>query len=272
MADTAQLKEMKAALQARMPLAQVNKALLISLRNNFVFARVPKVANSSLKHLIYDMERMPNSDPIRDNMIHDNNYGPVIRPAMLGFASPLLHRALFSERFLRFTFVRNPYAKALSNYLDRYMDTGSTVRRVVNRTAVAQGVLSDPEGEVSFSAYLRAVEEMGMRGIDIHISPQSTQTLADLVRYEHVGAFETLAEDMAALAKRIWGKEDVALGFKSPSRTNATARLQEMCSDADVACINRLYEEDFATFGYRMLDRVADFADDSVVLRVQTGG
>ncbi|MDK3074537.1 sulfotransferase family 2 domain-containing protein [Sedimentitalea sp. JM2-8] len=351
MMDKTARQDMKQALQDRMPLRQVNEALLISLRNRFMFARVPKVANSSLKHLIYNMEKMPWSDPIREDMVHDSNYGPVLRPALLGYESPILHRALFSDRFFRFTFVRNPYARALSGYLDRYRDKGSVIWRAVNDTAVRQGWLTVPDGEdlfsrdvlqrylaehptlrgtvqdianangwfpdpdddldfsshllkalsayvnghtaettrmaqivnriavqngwlasleaeVDFSTYLRAIAEIDPRGMDVHVSPQTVQTLSDLVPYDHVGAFETLAEDVAIIGRRIWGREDAALGFQSPSRTDAGSRLQEIYTDADITLINRIYEKDFTTFGYRMVDKVADFSDGSAVLRV----
>lgn len=353
MMDKSARQEMKQALQDRMPLRQVNEALLISLRNKFLFARVPKVANSSLKHLIYNMEKMPWSDPIREDMVHDSNYGPVLRPALLGYESPILHRALFSDQFFRFTFVRNPYARALSGYLDRYRDKGSVLWRTVNGIAARQGWLTVPEGEnlysrdvlqryraehpallstvrdiaiangwvadpdgdadfsshlfkalsayvnshaaettrmaqivnriavqngwlasldaeVDFSTYLRAVAEMDPHGMDVHVSLQTVQTLSDLVSYDHVGAFETLAEDVAIIGKRIWGRADAALGFQSPSRTDAGSRLQDIYTDADIALVNRIYEKDFTTFGYRMVDRTADFAEDGLILRQGT--
>ena len=58
------VKGMRMALRDLMPPGQVNKAVLISLRNNFVFTRVPKVANSSIKHLVYSMEQGPGGTQI----------------------------------------------------------------------------------------------------------------------------------------------------------------------------------------------------------------
>lgn len=270
MTDTCALQDMKTALRDRMPAPQINKAILISLKNRFVYARVPKVANSSIKHLIYGMEQAPGAQPIRDDLIHDINYGPVVRPAMLGLASPILHEALFADDFFRFTFVRNPYAKALSNYLDRYMAQHSTVRRQVNRIAVAQGWVSDPEAEVDFSTFLRSIAEMDARKMDIHISPQSTQVLSDLISYHYIGGFETLGEDMAWLANRIWQKPQIDLGFKSPSRTNATLRLKDSYGAQDIALVNRIYAKDFEAFGYRMIEGTGAFSDPDVVLRQAT--
>jgi hypothetical protein len=266
-AGTPAPQDMKKAMQALMPPRQINEAILISLRNNFVFTRVSKVANSSLKHLVYSMEKPAWSRPIRDNLIHDSLYGPVIRPDMLGLASPILHEALFSDSFYRFTFVRNPYAKVLSAYLDRYMAKDSSLRRLVNTSAVRNGWMSSADEDVSFSMFLRAIAETNPRHMEVHISPQYVQTMIDLVTYSYVGAFETLAEDTRHVAKRLWGKDDAALGFKSPSRTDATSRLLEIYTDADIALVNRVYERDFETFGYRMADRVADFADDSMAVR-----
>lgn len=263
-------QDMKTAMCERMPPRQINEAFLISLRNKFVYTRVPKVANSSLKHLVYSMEKPSWAGPVRDNLIHESQYGPLIRSEMLGLASPLFHRALFSGNFFRFTFVRNPYAKALSTYLDRYMSKHSTVRRLVNEIALKNDWVPSEDENVTFSEFLRAVEEMPPWHMEPHISPQYIQTLSELVTYSYIGSFETLVEDTQYVAKRIWGRDDVELGFKSPSRTNAITRLHEMCSDADIALINRLYERDFQVFGYQMVNRVADFEDDSAMQRVQT--
>ncbi len=272
MADKHQLRDMKAALRERMPARQINEAILISLRNRFVFTRVSKVANSSLKHLVYSMEKPTWAGPVRDDLIHDSQYGPVIRPAMLGLSSPILHRALYSDTFFRFTFVRNPYAKALSTYLDRYMAKHSTVRRLVNEVAVAQGWLAAIEDPVDFPTFLRAIAEMPQRHMEVHISPQYIQTLSEVIPHDFIGALETLAEDTSHVARRIWGRDDAALGFKSPSRTDATTRLKDSYRTEDIALINRLYQRDFEMFGYRMVQEPEAFSDPDVVFRKAGAG
>ncbi len=258
---------MDRAIRDRLPPRQFNEAFLISLPNRFVFARMPKVANSTLKHLIYSMEKMPWGRPIRDDLIHDSHYGTVTRPAMLGFSSQILHDALFSDQFFRFTVVRNPYAKTLSGYLDRYMSPNSSIRRIVNKIAAANGWLPSQDGDVTFSTYLRAIGDMPTRHMEVHVSPQVTQSLHDLVSYHFTGAFETLAADMQHVARTLWDRDDADLGFKSPSRTDATSRLREFYGADDIALVNRIYKRDFDAFGYPMVDSPGAFSDPDAIFR-----
>lgn len=260
-------RALQKALAAQMPLRQIDKAILISLKNRFAYLRIPKVANSSIKHLVYRMESFHPKIEIRDNLIHDVHYGPVLRPSMLGFQSPLLRDALFSEDFFRFTFVRNPYAKALSNYLDRYMAKHGTVRRAVNRVALSQSWITDEEQEVSFSIYLRSVALMDPRKMDIHISPQSTQSLSGLVPIDFVGALETIEDDLQTVAKKIWKVDNVDLGFQSPSRTDAGSKLMQAYTLEDLEVVNRLYASDFVTYGYRKVSDPSQFGNANIIFR-----
>ena len=260
-------KSFEKRLRHEMSLRQVNKAILISLKNRFVYLRIPKVANSSIKHLIYRMESMAGDATLRDDMIHDIHYGPVVRPHMLGFNSALLQQALCSDDFFRFTIVRNPYAKALSNYLDRYMATHGTVRRQINRMAFDKGWISDRGTTADFSTYLQSATCMPLKQMDIHISPQYVQALVNIVEFDYVGSFETLSEDLSAIAGRIWGRTDIDLGFHSPAKTDAAAKLREAYSEATIAMVNEVYAKDFEVFGYPRVDKPEELSDPDALLR-----
>lgn len=260
-------EDLRRTLSGMLPLHKVDRAILISLKNRFVFARIPKVANSSIKNLIYRMESFHPQQKIRENLTHDIHYGPVIRPSMLGFNSRLLNRALFSKAFFRFTFVRNPYARALSNYLDRYMDKHSTVRHQINASATRLGLIPNGEEILPFPIYLTALSKMEPTGMDIHLTPQVREAMTDLIPYDFVGSFENLAEDLAWVAQRIWQVGEIDLGFQSPSRTNAADRLRDSYTSREIALVNSIYAADFETFGYRMVEDMAAFNDPTIVIR-----
>lgn len=259
--------EMPAALDRFMSPRDVHKAVILSLVNKFVYVRVPKVANSSIKFSIYSNEKPEGTGAIKPRIIHDIHYGPVIRPGMLGFSSPLLHKALFGPNFFRFTFVRNPYAKALSNYLDRYQAEKSGVRRHVNRVALREGWISKPDELVDFPHYLKAVEKMAPRAMEIHISPQTTQIMAGLIDYDEICAFEALDTEWDRIGKRLWKGYTPDLGNQSPSRTDAGEKLASYYSAADMARLNSVYARDFEVLGYPVLDRPEDFRKPGALLR-----
>ncbi|MDM8167648.1 sulfotransferase family 2 domain-containing protein, partial [Roseovarius sp.] len=238
-----------------------------TIRWDTIYTPLPKVANSSIKHLIYRMETFHSPEKIRDAAIHDINYGPVIRPSMLGFDSELLKEALFSREFFRFTLVRNPYARALSNYLDRYHSPNSTVRKQIGQVATEFGLQKVSNEPLGFSDYLFCLKHIPQRRQDIHLLSQVTYGLFDLLDYDFVGSFERIEQDLATVAKRIWDKDNVSLGFQSPSRTNAASKLRSAYSDKQVALINEIYAKDFHTFGYTMLTNAEDLSDPDALLR-----
>lgn len=259
--------EMPDLFQKYMELQFVNKAILISLTNKFVYVRVPKVANSSIKFSIYNNERMTGTSPIKQRIIHDIHYGPIIRPAMLGFDSDILNEVLFGGNFFRFSFVRNPYAKALSNFLDRYQSEQSSVRKIVNRFAFKNGISKTREESLSFSDFLKAIIEIPENKMEIHISQQSTQLMLGLIEYDEICSFENIIEEWSRIGSRLWKNFSPDFDNMSPSKTDAGKKLSNYFTEADIELVNYLYQEDFANLGYSILKKPEQFLDINSLLR-----
>jgi len=259
--------EMPDLFRKYMDLQFVHKAVLISLRNKFVYVRVPKVANSSIKFSIYDNERIEGSSEIKQRIIHDIHYGPIIRPAMLGFDSEILNEALFGDTFFRFTFVRNPYAKALSNFLDRYQSENSSVRKIVNRFAFRHNISESPKSDLSFSQFLQAIEKIPPGKMEIHISQQSTQLMLGLVEYNAICAFENITNEWNIIGSKLWEKFIPDFENKSPSQTDAGQKLVKYFAEDDIERVNKIYESDFLALGYPILTKPKQFLEPEAILR-----
>jgi len=263
-------ENMPALLQEYMTLQNVHKAVMFSLINKFAFVRVPKVANSTLKFSIYNNERFAGTANIRSSIIHDIHYGPVLRPGLVGFDSDILYRVLFTDEFFRFAFVRNPYARVLSNYLDRYHAKKSAVRRFINRTACKAGLTEDMSETLPFAKFVRAVEAMHPKRMEIHSSHQTTQLMLGLVEYHELCAFEDLENEWRRVASRLWKNYKPEFGNKSPSKTSAGEKLANYFRSDDIARVNRIYKKDFEMLGYPMLSDPAEFVQDGALLRGST--
>lgn len=263
-------EKMPALMQEYMTLQNVHKAVMFSLVNKFAFVRVPKVANSTLKFSIYNNERLAGTAKIRPSIIHDIHYGPVLRPALVGFDSDILYRVLFTDEFFRFAFVRNPYARVLSNYLDRYHAENSVVRRFINRTARKAGLIEDMSEGLSFPKFVRAVEAMHPKRMEIHSSHQTTQLMLGLVEYHRICAFEDLENEWRSIASRLWKDYKPEFGNKSPSKTSAGEKLANYFLPDDIARVNKVYEKDFEILGYPTLSDPSDFLQDGALLRRPT--
>ena len=97
----------------------------VSIKHRYVYIETPKVGCSTIKDTLQRMELdypdLQRSDP---EMIHDRNYSPLLRPAQTWGLDRLLH----SRDFFVFCFVRNPYTRLLSAYLDKIVK-GLTPKR-----------------------------------------------------------------------------------------------------------------------------------------------
>ena len=86
----------------------------ISLKNSYFFHSVGKAANSTVKHFLY-LEELKGSG-LKCRTVHDRVCSPLISPYQLNNG---MVKDVLEGNFFKFTFVRNPYSRALSCYLDR---------------------------------------------------------------------------------------------------------------------------------------------------------
>ena len=92
-----------------------------------------------------------------------------------------------SRRDFIFTFVRNPYVRVLSAYLDKI--AGSRDPAVWCPFAERHGL---GEGEISFGQFLRLVASEAPETRDTHWRPQTLMIGVGFVPYDFVGTMETL--------------------------------------------------------------------------------
>ena len=142
-------------------------------------------------------------------------------------------------RLYKFTFVRNPYTRILSAYLNKLF--GPERDRLLAKIG-----LSDPEREVSFLQFLQNLEKKGLYA-DMHWAPQ-----ADIIPYERdqldkIGRIESLEEDLSQVVDKCFGQQ-LRLKNKESGRTGADNRLKEYLGTEEQKLIERIYARDFELF------------------------
>lgn len=155
-----------------------------------------------------------------------------------------------------FTFVRNPYARVLSAYLDKI--TGTRDHAVWGPFAQRHRLGED---EISFVEFLRLIATERPETMDMHWRPQSQIIGADLVPYNFVGTMETFTADFAHVIHTLFGP-DATIEVFAPHRTQASERLRQYYGAEERAIVEDLYRDDFAALGYA--------ADLSQLERVRT--
>jgi len=156
---------------------------------------------------------------------------------------------LILEKYFTFTFVRNPYTRLASAYLDKIarVRKGSAAD-IGRRRRVAQYAGRDPTEDISFDTFLDYLDfGKGIYG-DPHWALQSALLGLPVDRIEFIGSLENIETDLAYVLERIFGENFSAKTF-APHATDA-GRLARTLGDDEKRRIYRLYEADFDSFGY----------------------
>lgn len=217
----------------------------ISVRNKYFFHSVGKAANSTVKHYLYTEELKGTG--IKYRTVHERLNSPLVSPFQLD--ESLLSEVLYSERYFKFTFVRNPYSRILSCFLDRIQDKRSAPYKELVRWAGCE-VGYDFE----FNEFVELICAQSDYEQNNHWRLQYADAMCGLINYDFIGKQETFSIDMGS----VWGKifpasliEDFSAINKSPSKTDSRKRLNEYWSEDLMSKFSSRYEKDFEYFGYK---------------------
>lgn len=242
-------------LAAKRP-GELDKGFSFSLRRNMVYCPVPKAANSTIKYLLAlcelgPMTKIARFDPGKD--LHNHLSGPLLSPFFFENRQDILRDILIDGDYFRFTLVRNPFSRVLSCYLDRFQKK-SMIYRYMQRQSVKYAMPYQLGEMIGFLDFLRLVAKIpSVAEMDQHVRPQYHQIHADIIPYDAVGRFESMATDVTAVLHRIYGSDigDLPLTEnRSPSVTSAGTKLRQYYCDESVAIVRELYDVDFKAFSY----------------------
>lgn len=167
---------------------------------------------------------------------------PHAETQLLPFVNDLRRWEHVDSQFV-FTFVRNPYVRVLSAFLDK----------IARREPPVWGPFSKRhnlgEREISFLEFLRLIASESPETMDIHWRPQRLIIGTDIVPYNFVGAMETFAADLAEVTHTLFGPKATIETFL-PHRTQAFERLQQYYGTEERAIVVDLFGQDFAALGY----------------------
>ena len=216
----------------------------ISLKYNYVYVETPKVGCSTIKDTLQRME-LDYPELVREDSddIHRRNYSPLTSPSQ----TCGIDRLLDNPDFFVFCFVRNPYARLLSAYLDKIV-TGRNPKKSI---LIAMGEdYSDLSREISFQEFVDTICQQSVLQMDVHWRIQYYQTFQDTINYDFIGRMENFQLDCRYVFSKI--RDDYANYYRSELRhaTSSAALLGELYNDNLKEKVFNKYKIDFEYFGY----------------------
>lgn len=218
-----------------------NYLLNWSRRHDFLFLEIPKTGCTTLKRMLqlievdYDAERLP------DN-VHDRAGSPlpVLKLDLAGFVNEVV-----AGRFFSFSFVRNPYTRALSAFLDKIVMNDWERNRLGPPLGFAN------EDSPTFTDFLRAVKALPDERRDIHWMSQYRLLCEHTLQLDFIGRFESFSEDIAFVINRLGADMSrVPLDFGKGHSTGARDKLAEHVTPEAARLVQEIYETDFQRLGY----------------------
>ena len=193
----------------------------VDTQMRFFCNRIPKAANSTV---VTTLARLRFEREIPSKL------------AKKMFLTPaLLHNDEVQDfdDFFRFVFVRNPFTRTLSAYLDK-----------VERRAIR---VDKPS---SFKSFLYQLEA-GKLHSNAHWAPQYDLLLIPVDQFDFIGRTESFDSDISTVKNQLLGqRSDEPVKSILSNATNAKGKLDRYYDDETIELVRTLYQRDFEIFDY----------------------
>ena len=220
-----------------------NYTVNIDDRRRIAYFETPKVACTSIKKYMRDRYDDRPVD-LASSAVHDRKTSPL---KQLSALSATEARAVFGPTYRRFTFVRNPYTRILSAYLDKLI-TNEWERR---RHLPALGFPLDVRP--SFIEFLNKLSNISDGVRDIHYMTQTRLTgHINGLDLSYVGRFENFRDDFMRLKRDFFSdpSTDDYASFGRHHASNASEQIANFYGADEAALVRDIYAIDFIAFGY----------------------
>lgn len=216
-----------------LPLVMADQRGAFDAELNIFYNRIPKVANSSIVKWLLGL---------KPSDVRGRSYKKVFKnPSRMSSAE--IDRL---DHAVKFVFVRNPYTRVLSAYLDKVVRVG-----YFQPGGKLSGTsLSRLNAIPTFSEFCCWLEDGGLYQ-NAHWAPQSSLLLIPLERFDFIGKFENIATDIETLQMMMRGEgAGRELERHGPPATDAASLLERYYRREDYRRVESLYADDFSNFSY----------------------
>lgn len=232
-----------------------NSLINISLVDNFIWVKNPKVASSTLDTTLQSVSsrKLGSIAPKPHSQIENSVF---VKPFQMSDTD--LHSTLLSAAFYRFTFARNPYQRVFSAYVDKIAGDKPNKVQILKYAGLDT---KDIAQKVTFEQYIDALADIKPNKMDRHWMPQSLLTCVKYLKYDFIGKIENFNEDLKVVFEHINLDIDDYYTYYAPHKNRKKASIKDhLSSQETLDKINLIYKDDFEAFDYDMMQSISDFA------------
>jgi len=217
-----------------------NYLINISNKYQYVYFETPKVACSTIKKTLQKLEIDDSDQTLSDN-VHDKKTSPLLSPMQL--INPISHHL---QSHFTFSFVRNPYSRILSCYLDKIV--GNQWEKNIRLPKLGY----ESTANLSFEDFLQAVKKFEYRDFDIHWMPQSVLLSSEKIDLDFIGKQETFDKDFSTVLAKIKGDANLKQEIICETRhsVGANQKLMKFLNRQTIELIREIYYDDFKNYAY----------------------
>jgi len=229
----------------KIPARQFDYSTNISLKYEYLYLETPKVACSTIKSCLQKMELGDINFHREDfEAIHKREFSPLLKASQIGNLDNLISK---SEIF-KFCFVRNPYTRILSAYLDKIVKCKPAKANILKAMGHDSSNLNT---SVNFKEFITTIYSQNIAEMDPHWRIQYFQTCQKSIPFDYIGRLETFNKDFNQILS-ILNNANPCLYFTSEQRhsTNSNKLLSKYYTPSLQAMIREKFSADFNYFNY----------------------
>jgi len=236
-------------------------ASLTLLRNfNVVYIENSKVACTKIKKILLSLDNWPRTaDDILEKEVHIHNkkFTGLIGPEELTYRG--VHRVVSDPKFFRFAFVRNPYDRTLSAYVDKILAPQRDVTKR-NYIPVAQKIKASfiggeykninlDDNPVSFEEFVSYISRQKPYLMDRHWLHQHITLWHPHAKFDFLGRLENFTADFRFVLSSVGAPAELVDSVKE--KANASKRTKKKYyTEAAADKVYRIFRKDFELYDY----------------------
>jgi hypothetical protein len=221
-------------------------------QHRLIYVCVPKCASTTIKMAL---SRLTSRKPGSFDELHKRRFSGLTSPARVGVGR--FYRLATSSQTLRFAFVRNPYARLVSAWADKFQnkplapgEDSFVDQYLAGRSSIDAALPIGSGSTLSFAQFVRYAAATANDRVDAHWHLQDDILNMPGIQLDMVGKVETFHADFARVLDHIGADDRMRQLSYIPHNLSQHCAWQSYYSRDLADCVYRAYRRDFDRFGY----------------------